>query len=107
MEILYFSTERMRELVQISLEGIAFVFRRGRWLYSHRDIYIRRCLLDRKSKQPHLVVGLFLYLTEILLIGGRVFGDRIQSFQLTTAASQKFFFCMVQFKIGYSFCPPR
>jgi hypothetical protein len=42
MEILYFSEERMRELVQAAPDGIAFVFKHGRWLYSHRDIYIKR-----------------------------------------------------------------
>lgn len=46
MEIVYFSAEKMQELVQASTDGIAFVFRHGRWLYSHRDIHIRG-LLDR------------------------------------------------------------
>ncbi len=42
MEIVYFSAERMQELVQASRDGIALVFKHGRWLYSHRDIYIKR-----------------------------------------------------------------
>ena len=42
MEIVYFSAEKMQELVLASADGIAFVLRHGRWLYSHRDIYIKR-----------------------------------------------------------------
>lgn len=42
MEVIYFSLGNMRELVGASRDGIAMVFRNGRWLYSHRSVRFKR-----------------------------------------------------------------